>query len=154
MQSSEELVPNIDGRCNCLAARKASRYLTALYDQALQAVGLRATQFSILYKLIRSGTMSIGDLAANMAMDRTTLSANLKPLERDQLLVIAPGEDRRVRCVTVTRTGKALFQRALPLWSTVQAEFEDAYGKKHASDLRRSLDAVLHAGFEPWAGES
>jgi DNA-binding MarR family transcriptional regulator len=70
-------VDDIDGRCNCLAARQVSRYLTAVYDQALGRAGIRVTQFSILHRLARNGPLAIGELAAAMAMDRTTLSANL-----------------------------------------------------------------------------
>ncbi len=66
MPIQKELLEDIDGRCNCLAARKASRYLTAAYDQALAPADLRATQFSILYKLAKDGPLTIGDLAAAM----------------------------------------------------------------------------------------
>jgi DNA-binding MarR family transcriptional regulator len=145
-------IENIDGRCNCLALRQASRYLTALYDRALAKVGLRATQFSILYKLASQGPTSIGELAAVMAMDRTTLSANLKPMERDGLLEIVQSElDRRAKAVRLTRQGKAAYVQALPLWEQVQDEFEGAYGAKQAKSLREAARSVLDSGFEPWA---
>src|SRR5258705_11866322 len=105
MAINKELLEDIDGRCNCLAARKASRYLTSAYDQALSRANLRATQFSILYKLAKDGPLTIGELAAVMAMDRTTLSSNLKPLERDGLLEMVPGLDRRVKKVVITTAG-------------------------------------------------
>ncbi|CAG2160635.1 MarR family winged helix-turn-helix transcriptional regulator [Cupriavidus numazuensis] len=145
-------IENIDGRCNCLALRQASRYLTALYDQALAGAGLRATQFSILYKLAKAGEISIGELAAVMAMDRTTLSANLKPMERDGLIKIVPSAlDRRARQVTLTRQGMLSYQQAFPLWESVQQEFERAYGAKEAKSLRSAARSVLDSGFEPWA---
>jgi DNA-binding MarR family transcriptional regulator len=145
-------IEDIDGRCNCLALRQASRYLTALYDQALSDIGLRATQFSILYKLAKEGSMAIGELAAAMAMDRTTLSANLKPMERDELLGIAPSAlDRRAKAVTITKLGRLRYQQAFPLWERVQDEFESAYGAKEAKTLRSAARSVLNSGFEPWA---
>jgi DNA-binding MarR family transcriptional regulator len=155
MKGAIMLVEDIDGRCNCLAARQASRYLTAAYDQALSPVGLRATQFSILYKLARGGSLTIGELATAMAMDRTTLSSNLKPLERDGLLQMVPGQDRRVKKAVITPAGIARYQQAFPLWQAVQDQFEGQYGERRAAALRSSLRNVLNSGFDPWAeGES
>ena len=151
MPVQNELMQDIDGRCNCLAARKASRYLTAVYDQALSPANLRATQFSILYRLTRGGPLTIGDLAAAMAMDRTTLSTNLKPLEREGLLEMVPGQDRRVKNVVITDAGATRYREAFPLWQAVQQEFEGHYGEKRAAALRSSLRNVLHSGFSPWA---
>jgi hypothetical protein len=84
---------DLDGVCNCLAARKAARYLTAADDKALAPVGFRITQFTILNKLARLGPMTIKWLAADIAMDRTTLATNVRRLERDGLLVTAAAED-------------------------------------------------------------
>ncbi|WP_109477575.1 MarR family winged helix-turn-helix transcriptional regulator [Paraburkholderia sp. C35] len=142
---------NIDARCNCLAARKASRYLTAAYDQALAPAKLRATQFSILYKLASAGPATIGELALNMAMDRTTLTSNLKPLERESLIEMASGQDRRVKIVAITVEGTSRYHKALPLWKAVQLEFETRYGEKHAASLRNALYDVLESGFSPWS---
>jgi len=150
MSKNEDLLNNIDGRCNCLAARQASRFLTAVYDQALAPVELRITQFSILHKLVDLGALVMGDLAARMAMDRTTLSANLKPLQRDGLIEMRAGKDRRVREVLVTKDGIARYKNALPLWWTVQNKFEDSYGNTPAAELRDAMRAVLRTGFEPW----
>ncbi|WP_321932076.1 MarR family winged helix-turn-helix transcriptional regulator [Paraburkholderia guartelaensis] len=151
MAKHRALLEDIDGRCNFLAARQASRYLTAAYDQALSPANLRATQFSILYKLARNGPTTIGELAAAMAMDRTTLASNLKPLERDGLLELTPGQDRRAKQVVITTAGVSRYRIAFPLWQAVQTEFEDCYGQKRAEELRNSLRRVLISGFNPWA---
>lgn len=151
MSTRKQPIEDIDGRCNCLAARKASRYLTAAYDQALAPVNLRATQFSVLYKLAKDGPQTIGELASAMAMDRTTLSSNLKPLEREGLLAMVPGEDRRVKRVVISDDGVARYRQAFPLWQAVQDEFESHYGEKRAETLRNSLRNVLSSGFDPWA---
>jgi DNA-binding MarR family transcriptional regulator len=151
MASRKERVENIDGTCTCLAARQAARYLTAAYDQALSPSNLRSTQFSILYRLARNGPLTIGELAESMAMDRTTLSANLKPLDRDGLLEMVPGEDRRVRKVVITSAGLSRYRMAFPLWQAVQQEFEDSFGQKRAEALRSSLRSVLQSGFSPWS---
>lgn len=152
MKRNEDTLPNIDGLCNCLAARQASRYLTAVYDKALSPVDLRITQFSILHKLVRSGAITMGELAGAIAMDRTTLTSNLKPLERDGLIDIVPSkEDRRAKQAVITKAGLARYKKALPLWSEVQSTFEGAYGKSPAARLRDALRAVLDSGFDPWA---
>lgn len=69
MATRSRPVEDIEGRCNCLAARHATRYLTAAYDQALNPFGLRATQFSILYTLARYGPLGIGRSAEVIVMD-------------------------------------------------------------------------------------
>jgi DNA-binding MarR family transcriptional regulator len=153
MATRKTSVEDIDGMCNCLAARQASRYLTAAYDQALSPANIRATQFSILYRLARNGPLTIGELAAAMAMDRTTLSSNLKPLQRDGLLEMIPGEDRRVKKMVVTSAGMSRYEMAFPLWQGVQQEFETQYGQKRAATLRNSLRNVLDSGFTPWTDD-
>jgi DNA-binding MarR family transcriptional regulator len=144
-------IEDIDGRCNCLAVAKAARYLRAAYDKTLAPSGLRATQFAILSKLGGDGPMTIKGLASLIAMDRTTLATNLKPLEREGLLAIAPAEDRRARNIQITDLGRKRYDKALSLWAGIQAQFESAYGEAKAARLRTSLGAVLGTGFEPWA---
>ncbi|RZB13992.1 MarR family transcriptional regulator [Streptomyces sp. F001] len=138
--------------CNNLALRKAARYLGATYDKALAPVGLRATQFSILQKLSAHGDVTISSLAEMIAMDRTTLATNLKPLAREGLVTVEPSAaDRRARIVTITPDGLSRLKAALPLWKAVQAQFEEKFGADEAARLRASLEAVLDTGFKPWA---
>ncbi|MET8810211.1 MarR family winged helix-turn-helix transcriptional regulator [Streptomyces sp. NPDC004546] len=139
-------------QCNNLALRKAARYLGATYDKALAPVGLRATQFSILQKLSAHGEMTISSLADMIAMDRTTMATNLKPLAREGLVTVEPSSsDRRARIVTLTPDGLARMKQALPLWKDVQARFEENFGAGEAAQLRAFLTAVLDTGFTPWA---
>ncbi|MEV8100409.1 MarR family winged helix-turn-helix transcriptional regulator [Kitasatospora sp. NPDC085879] len=138
--------------CNNLALRKAARYLGATYDKALAAVGLRSTQFSILQVLNTHGETTITSLAESIAMDRTTLASNLKPLAREGLVTVEPAPtDRRARIAAITADGKTRLAEAAPLWRDVQARFETAFGVDEAAALRASLNAVLDTGFEPWA---
>lgn len=145
-------IARLDGTCNCLALRKASRYLTAAYDHALAPVGLRATQFTILQKLAGQGMVTITQLAEIIAMDRTTLATNLKPLVRDDLVTIEPSAtDGRKRMVEITAEGLKRFEQGLPLWVEVQGEFEGNFGSTEAAELRKLLRLVLDTGFDPWA---
>ncbi|OPG72420.1 MarR family transcriptional regulator [Pseudomonas ogarae] len=154
MGISNNSTDEFDGHCNCLAARQAARYLTAVYDKALAPSNLRATQFSVLHRLAEHGPLSIGELARMMAMDRTTLASNLKPLERQGLIGMAPGLDRRARNASITEAGYMRYRQAHPLWSAIQSEFESAYGERKATDMRKAMRAVLQTGFEPWAEAS
>ncbi|MBT2539020.1 MarR family winged helix-turn-helix transcriptional regulator [Arthrobacter sp. ISL-69] len=144
-------IAQLDGTCNCFALRKASRYLTAAYDQALAPTGLRATQFTILQKTASQGALSVTELAEIMAMDRTTLATNLKPLARAGLVTVEPSEqDRRKKMTRITDAGLAKFEESLALWSGAQDKFEHNYGEAKAAELRRMLSLVLGTGFDPW----
>ena len=129
--------------CTCLALRQAARHVTQFYDRHLAAAGLRTTQFSILAKLARSGSMTINDLAAQLVMDRTTLGRNVLPLRRDGLIDIAPGQrDRRSRELTLTPAGSERLRGARDSWSLAQARFAEIFGPERTAGLRASLHAV------------
>lgn len=111
--------------CLCLHLQRAARMVARRYDEALRPAGLVNTQFSLLMALNRPGTVSPGSVAGLLGMDRTTLTANLKPLQRRGLVSVAvdPG-DRRGRRLALTAEGRALLARALPLWRQAQATTE------------------------------
>jgi DNA-binding MarR family transcriptional regulator len=118
----------------------------------LAQIGLRTTQFSILAKLKRLGPLTINTLARDMVMDRTTLGRNILPLERDGLIMIeATASDRRAKELHLTKAGEKRLQEALKAWSQAQARFETSFGIKRASELRRSLRAVVATRFTPTA---
>jgi DNA-binding MarR family transcriptional regulator len=130
--------------CHCLALRQAARHVTRLYDQSLAPTGLRSTQFSILSKLKRLGPLSVNALAAEMAMDRTTLGRTMLPLERDGLITIGSGaQDRRSKELKLTKAGGRRLDAALALWAEAQKRFEAEFGSKRAASLRGELRAVV-----------
>ena len=139
--------PSNDPLCNCLALRQASRYITGVYDQALSEAGLRVTQFSILYTLLGLGPMTVNQMSTQLVMDRTTLTRNLKPLERDALVTTGPSEhDKRERVIGLTPAGKAKVKAVLPLWRRAQQAFEQNFGSERAVELRALLRAVVETG--------
>ena len=139
--------PSNDPLCNCLALRQASRYITGVYDQVLSEAGLRVTQFSILYTLLGLGPMTVNQMSTQLVMDRTTLTRNLKPLERDALVTTGPSEhDKRERVIGLTPAGKAKVKAVLPLWRRAQQAFEDNFGAERALELRMLLRAVVETG--------
>lgn len=138
--------------CNCLAARKAARHLTQFYDRHLAPSGLRSTQFSVLARVRLRGPISINALAAELALDRTTLGRTLRPLERDGLIRLGRDpRDRRGRALTLTAAGEARLDAARPLWLAAQRRFEAVYGEQRAGALRQTL-AELVAVDLPCAG--
>ena len=135
--------------CNCSALRKASRWISQLYDAALAPCGLRATQRAILAQVARTGTPTVGELADDLVLDRSALAHNIKPLVRDGFLAVAVDpSDRRVRTIILTKRGRAKLDEADVLWSQVQRDFEKAYGAGNARTLRSTLNQMVSTDME------
>jgi DNA-binding MarR family transcriptional regulator len=133
--------------CNGTAMRKASRRVSQLYDAALDASGLRGTQYSILSELDRRGSdfPTMAELAEALVMDRSGLGHNLKPLERDGFVTVREGkEDRRRRYITMTAKGRTKFSEAKPLWQVAQDRFIAVYGAARAKQLRKILLGIAN----------
>src|SRR5262245_43542443 len=110
-----ETTIHVRDHCLCLAAQRAARTLARRFDEALRPAGLTSGQFSLLMSLNRPQPPSIGAVADLLAMDRTTLTANLKPLEKRGLVQITVDrDDRRARRVALTRSGRTALRSALP----------------------------------------
>jgi DNA-binding MarR family transcriptional regulator len=117
-----ETTLHVRDTCLCLHAQRAARALARRYDEALRPVGLTSGQFSLLMALNRPQPPGIGQVAELLAMDRTTLTANLKPLERRGLIAVTvDAADRRGRLMTLTESGRQLLSAALPVWKREQA---------------------------------
>src|SRR5215467_4664700 len=111
--------------CLCLHLQQAVRAVARRFDASLRPFGLKSGQFSLLMSLNRLEPPTIGSVAALLAMDRTTLTANLKPLERRGLLsVTTDAEDKRSRRLALTSSGRAMLTEALPAWARTHAEIE------------------------------
>lgn len=120
-----ETTLHVRDHCLCLATQRAARALARRFDDALRPVGLTSGQFSLLMALNRPAPPKMGAVATLLAMDRTTLTANLKPLERRGLLEtrVDPA-DRRGRLLMLTDTGRDALRRAVPIWEQAHAEVE------------------------------
>ena len=134
------------GACTCGSLRKASRRISQFYDTALAPVGIKSTQFSILAEVDRGsvdGPVTMCELAAAMVMDRSTLGHNLRPLERDDLVMLRlSSTDRRKRHVELTRRGKSILRRSRQLWEQAEGRFEEIFGKQPAAELRAVLLSI------------
>ncbi|MFZ4841229.1 MarR family winged helix-turn-helix transcriptional regulator [Mycetocola saprophilus] len=131
------------GTCNSYLVRRVDRHLNAVYDRALAGTGIRTTQFSVLRALALEGEARISVLAATLGMDRSTLSANVKPLVRAGLIDVVEASDRRARDVRITEAGHTALRAAMPAWIAAQESFEAAMGHESASALRKLLAGTL-----------
>jgi len=129
--------------CTCFRIRSAARRVTQIYSQHLAPTGLKISQFSLLGFVCAEGPVSIGRLSELLATDRTTLTRNLKPLLDDGVIERAASGDRRRHELAATAAGRALFKRALPLWSAAEQEVRTAMGTKLTSDLHGALDRSM-----------
>jgi len=128
--------------CNATALRQASRRLTQLYDAALEPCGLRSTQLAILSEVAHWSTdpPTLAELADALAIDRSSLGHNLRPLEREGLVALGESAvDGRRRHIALTAKGKAKWREAAPLWRVAQARFEHVFGRPEAAALRATL---------------
>lgn len=140
--------------CVCAAFRKAARALTLLYDAHLRPAGLRSTQYSLLKHVLAHQPAGVSRLAEAMVTDRTTLTRNVRLLERRGLVEIQAGADRRARSITITPRGRAAVAKATPAWERAQAYVLGQVGAEHWGVLRGELDLVIalgcrHAGPRP-----
>ncbi|HEY8610678.1 MAG TPA: MarR family winged helix-turn-helix transcriptional regulator [Roseomonas sp.] len=127
--------------CLCLHAQRAARSLARRFDEALRPAGLTNGQFSLLMSLNRPVPPSMGPVAALLAMDRTTLTAMLKPLERRGLVEVTPDPaDRRGRLLRLTEAGQAVLLQAIPIWERTHRAAESLLSDAEA--LRDALRAL------------
>ncbi|MEL6060177.1 MULTISPECIES: MarR family winged helix-turn-helix transcriptional regulator [unclassified Methylobacterium] len=129
--------------CTCSALRRATRALTAAYDAALKPAGLRVTQFALLRYLDRLGPIPVTRLAAEAALERTTMGRNLDPLKRRGLVAITPGaEDPRARIVSLTGAGREALAAATPYWREAQARINARVDPATVSAVAEALIAA------------
>jgi DNA-binding MarR family transcriptional regulator len=137
---------SISRDCTCLRVRQASRVLTRVYDEALRPLGVQSSQLTLLVAVAEFGESgaSLGALADALVMDRTTLTRNVRPLEKSGWLRIARApEDRRSRIALLTRSGERLIEAALPLWERAQKHVYQALGARDTEALRTELERLV-----------
>jgi len=129
--------------CICLGVQRASRVIGRRFDEALRPVGLNNWQFSLMMALHRPEATSVGKLAERLAMDRTTITTNLKPLERRGLVETRPDpQDGRVRRVSLTDAGRSLLAEALVHWQTVNDAVVASLGDGNVPAFQEALRQI------------
>jgi len=143
MSTSFETTILVRDSCLCLHVQRAARALARRFDDALRPLGLTNGQFSLLMSLNRPNPPGMSAVASLLAMDRTTLTAALKPLQRRGLLKVTPDpKDRRGRLLTLTAKGRKLLARAVPVWKSTHLAVESQLGKGEPDRLRKTLRAL------------
>jgi DNA-binding MarR family transcriptional regulator len=133
----------IRDRCLCLHVQRAARRVARQFDDALRPLGLTNGQFSLLTSLNRPEPARLGSVAALLAMDRTTLTAALKPLERRGLVDVSiDQQDRRSRSLKLTRQGRSVLAAAIPVWIRTHARIERQLAGVEPDLLRRGLNTL------------
>lgn len=130
-------------RCLCLHVQRAARALARRFDAELRPFGLTNGQFSLLMSLNRPEPPPMGPVADLLAMDRTTLTAALKPLERRGLVKVSQDpSDRRSRILILSDKGRDLLAHALPVWQSTHNEIEQRIQDVDWNSLRETLRAI------------
>jgi DNA-binding MarR family transcriptional regulator len=138
-----ETTLHVRDHCLCLHAQRAARTLARRFDDALRPVGLTNQQFSLLMSLNRPAPPPMAPVAQLLGMDRTSLTAALKPLERRGLIeIVGDEDDRRVRRLLLTEAGIVLLAQALPIWTATHAAIDEQLGPDVTDRLREGLRAL------------
>lgn len=138
-----ETTLHVRDHCLCLAAQRAARALSRRFDEAFRPLGITSGQYSLLMSLNRPQPPSIGAVASLLAMDRTTLTANLKPLEKRGLLTSTPDPaDKRSRSLALTDEGRRTLAAAVPIWRQTHADIDAGLPARSIKGLRTGLAAL------------
>lgn len=137
--------PDYQQLINCVSGnlRQVTRVVTQYYDHKLRPSGLLSTQFLLLGAIINIGETTISPLAGYLAMDRTTLTRNLKLLEKKHLIEITPGTDRRERIIRITSEGQAALDAAIPLWEEAHAHIMQGLGQDQWQQTQQALTEIM-----------
>lgn len=131
---------HVRDKCLCLHLQRAARATARMFDDALRPIGITSGQFSLLMSLNRPAPPLMGEIAAFLAMDRTTLTAMLKPLQRRGLLEARTDEaDRRGKRLVLLPEGHALLARAVPVWARTEEQIESLLTGSDPERLRQDL---------------
>jgi DNA-binding MarR family transcriptional regulator len=139
---------DVSETCICFHLRRSARAITQFYDRVLGPSGLKSTQYTLLAVIRRTGGLPFSSLAEVLGMDRTTLTRNLGPLQRDGLVRVESGSDRRVRMVRLTRAGERKQEEAEPLWAKAHGRIVEGIGERAWKSLRQDLSRTIAVGHD------
>jgi DNA-binding MarR family transcriptional regulator len=139
-----QLAQSVLDRCLCKRTRAAARLITRFYDEELRATGLRPSQVEVLVAAAAKEELSISALSDELGMDRTTLTRNLRPLEKRGLVAISAEGRHRTRLVRLTSTGAEVLGQAVGHWERAQLAMERSLGESGVAEVRNSF-ALLAA---------
>jgi len=143
MQATEQInFSTINPKCSCFNLRKATRAVTQFYDHALEPAGIRATQFTLLVTLASVEAKTLTEMASTLVMDRTTLTRNLKPLEKMGLIQTVEPRDKRSKAYALTDKGKEVLNKGVPLWKGAQTKLLSHFGDERYEKFLNELGGI------------
>ncbi|MFT7372091.1 MAG: MarR family transcriptional regulator for hemolysin [Oleiphilaceae bacterium] len=143
VMSDLPIMPDDFDPCLSLNLRKANRVMSQIYDHYLAEHGIKSTQFAILRAATFLGQTNNKQLQEVLILDQTTLSRNLKPLLRDGFISAQEGDDRRIKVLSLTKDGQALFERAKIQWQQAQTEVKKKLGEKNTALLHSLSNSIV-----------
>lgn len=143
MEQNAQYYESINQRCCCFNMRKVMRAVTQYYDRSLESTGIRATQFTLLVALSSTSAKTLTEIADSLVMDRTTLTRNLKPLEKMGFITTVQPLDKRSKGYVLTDAGKEVVNRSVPLWEEAQNSIVNALGEERYFNILSELEQLL-----------
>ena len=127
-------------RCECIASRigMIDRVINSIYDDALRAFGLTASQMNILHMTHETGVVRASDMCRTLHLDTSTISRNVARMRKNGLLEVVSGGDARSRPFRVTEKGREVLAKADPAWRQAQETAQERLGEEGL----RALDAL------------
>lgn len=135
---------SINKECCCFSMRKVSRAVTQHFDRNLEKIGIRATQFTLLAALASTKASTLTQIAESLVMDRTTLTRNLKPLEKMGFITTVTPVDKRSKAYALTEQGRSILERATPLWRESQDSIVNALTSDRYHAMQAELNQMLN----------
>ncbi len=132
----------INAKCSCFNLRKATRAVTQFYDHQLEPAGIRATQFTLLVSLTSVSARTLTEMAHTLVMDRTTLTRNLKPLEKLGLIHTIEPRDKRSKAYSLTEQGRATLEKGIPLWHQAQQRIQVALTDERFERILKDMNDI------------
>ena len=147
MEVNEQMNQHIDpktinARCSCFNLRRATRAVTQFFDHQLEPAGIRATQFTLLVSMASVSARTLTEMASTLVMDRTTLTRNLKPLEKLGFIQTTEPRDKRSKAYALTEKGKETLEKGIPLWNQAQTRIQSDLGDERFGRILQDLDAI------------
>ena len=143
---------DVNYQCCCFNLRKITRAVTQIYDHCLEPAGIRSTQFTLLVELATTNAKTLTEIASSLVMDRTTLTRNLKPLEKSGYIKVLPTVDKRTKLYSLTDHGREVVNSAMPLWSVAQSNVVAALGEERYDPLVKELSKLINVSISETKG--
>ncbi len=144
-RGSEDAAAEMAAECLAMRSRLIGRTITGIYDSALRPAGVTAGQLSILAALVRHGPISPGEVARRLNIEKSTMSRNVRRMERNGWLAIRPGESGPSQELRITNSGRRILEEARPLWHEAQRRAREVLGAGGTQAIHQLADAVSKA---------